>query len=167
LGKPLTSSTAEEIPRTLKQTLPAIEGFTCRTRKRELRNDVSQNCFAGLLGALVVSAGPALAAQTVPYTPEAFETAMAAGKPVLVEIHASWCPICKKQAPILSDLEKTPKFNDLVVIHVDFDTQKDAVREFGAQMQSALIVFKDGKQAGRSVGDTNPDSMAALLDKAV
>jgi thioredoxin 1 len=52
--------------------------------------------IAGLLGALVVSAGPALAAQTVPYTPEAFEAAMAAGKPILVEIHASWCPVCKK-----------------------------------------------------------------------
>ena len=32
--------------------------------------------IAGLLGALVVSAGPALAAQTVPYTPEAFEAAI-------------------------------------------------------------------------------------------
>ena len=92
---------------------------------------------------------------------------MAAGKPILVEIHASWCPVCKKQAPILSDLEKTPKFDDLVVIHVDFDAQKDAVRKLGAQMQSTLIVFKGGKETGRSVGDTNPDSIAALLDKAV
>jgi thioredoxin 1 len=123
--------------------------------------------IAGLLGALVVSAGPALAAQTVPYTPEAFEAAMAAGKPILVEIHASWCPVCKKQAPILSDLEKAPKFDDLVVLHVDFDAQKDAVRKFGAQMQSTLIVFKGGRETGRSVGDTNPDSIAALLDKAV
>jgi thioredoxin 1 len=53
------------------------------------------------------------------------------------------------------------------VIHVDFDAQKDAVRKFGAQMQSTLIVFKGGKETGRSVGDTNPDSIAALLDKAV
>jgi thiol-disulfide isomerase/thioredoxin len=115
----------------------------------------------------MASAGPALAAQIVPYTPEAFDSAVAAGKPILVEIHATWCPVCKKQAPILSDLEKNQKFDDLVVVHVDFDAQKDAVRRFGAQMQSTLIVFKGGKEAGRSVGDTNPDSIAALLDKAV
>jgi thioredoxin 1 len=53
------------------------------------------------------------------------------------------------------------------VIHVDFDAQKDAVRKFGALMQSTLIVFKGGRETGRSVGDTNPDSIAALLDKAV
>ena len=122
---------------------------------------------ACMFGALMFSIGPALAAQTLQYTPEAFDSALAAGKPILVEIHASWCPVCKKQAPILSDLEKNQEFDDLVVIHVDFDAQKDAVRRFGAQMQSTLIVFKGGKETGRSVGDTNPDSIATLLDKAV
>jgi thiol-disulfide isomerase/thioredoxin len=84
-----------------------------------------------------------------------------------VEIHATWCPTCKAQAPILSEIEKGADYKTLLVLHVDFDAQKDAVRRFGARMQSTLITFKGGKETGRSVGDTNPDSLAALLAKAI
>ena len=110
---------------------------------------------------------PASAAVTVPYTAEAFDAAQAAGKSVLVEIHATWCPTCKAQAPILSSIEQGEAFKDLLVLHVDFDSQKDAVRRLGARMQSTLITFKGGKETGRSVGDTNQASIADLLQKAL
>ena len=110
---------------------------------------------------------PALAAETVTYTPAAFDEAQKSGKSILVEIHATWCPTCKAQAPILSEIEKGADYKTLLVLHVDFDAQKDAVRRFGARMQSTLITFKGGKETGRSVGDTNPDSLAALLAKAI
>jgi thioredoxin 1 len=42
-----------------------------------------------------------------------------------------------------------PKFKDLIYFVVDFDTQKDAVRFFGAQMQSTLIAFKGTTETGR------------------
>jgi thioredoxin 1 len=34
-------------------------------------------------------------------------------------------------------------------------------------LQSTLIVFKGEKEVGRSVGDTNANSIAALLGKAI
>ena len=120
---------------------------------------------ASVAGALL--AAPAFAAETIPYTPQAFDVALKDGKSILVEIHAPWCPTCKAQAPILADLEKDAKFRDLLVVHVDFDSQKDAVRRFGAHMQSTLITFRDGKETGRSVGDTDRASIANLLDKAI
>ena len=126
-----------------------------------------RNLLACIIFASSLSAVPALAVERVNYTPAAFDSAEKAGKSILVEIHATWCPICKAQAPILAGLERDQKFNDLVVIHIDFDSQKDAVRRFGAQMQSTLITFKDGAETGRSVGDTHKDSIAALLDKAI
>src|SRR5260370_26020694 len=110
---------------------------------------------------------PALAAETVPYTPDAFDAAQKAGRSILVEIPAPWCPTCKAQKPILAELQKAPPYKDLLVVHVDFDSQKDAVRRFGARMQSTLITFKGGHETGRSVGDTNPHSIAALLAKAI
>jgi thioredoxin 1 len=120
---------------------------------------------AAVAGALI--AAPAIAAETIPYTPLAFDAAQKDGKPILVEIHATWCPTCKAQAPILADLEKDAKFQNLLVVHVDFDSQKDAVRRFGAFLQSTLIAFKDGKEMGRSVGVTDRASIAALLDKTL
>jgi thiol-disulfide isomerase/thioredoxin len=122
---------------------------------------------AGILGATVIAAPAAFAAETIAYTPAAFDAAQKTGRSMLVEIHATWCPTCKAQAPILAGLERDQKFKDLLVVHVDFDSQKDAVRRFGAQVQSTLITFKGGKETGRSVGDTDRGSIAALLDKAI
>jgi thiol-disulfide isomerase/thioredoxin len=109
----------------------------------------------------------AAAAEIKPFDPDSFAAAQQAGKPIFVAVHASWCPICKVQKPILSELTGDPKFKDLVFFVVDFDTQKDAVKQFGVRMQSTLIAFKGAAETGRSVGDRNRGSIAALLDKTL
>jgi thioredoxin 1 len=107
------------------------------------------------------------AAGVVPYSDAAFKAAQAAGQPILVEVHADWCPTCKAQTPIIGKLAADPKFKDLKIFRVDFDAMKPTVKAFGAQMQSTLIVFKGATEAGRSVGDTKEASIAALLDKSL
>src|SRR5215475_6976176 len=82
-------------------------------------------------GAVAVT--PAFAVSPQPFDEAAFAQARKAGKPIFVAIHASWCPTCKAQAPILSELMADPKFKDLVYFTVDFDSQKDVVRRFGAR----------------------------------
>jgi thioredoxin len=124
--------------------------------------------IAMLAAALVV--GGLLQAQAdtaVPYSDAAFKAAQAAGQPILIEIHADWCPTCKAQKPILDKLTGEPKFKDLKIFRVDFDAMKPVVKVFGAQMQSTLIVFKGATETGRSVGDTKEASIAALLDKSL
>ena len=98
---------------------------------------------------------------------KAFEAAQAAGKPILVEVSAPWCPVCKAQAPILSRLKSDQKFKNLVSFNVDFDSQKDLLKKFNVQKQSTLIVFKGKQETGRSTGDTNPGSIEALLGKSI
>ncbi|NLH81545.1 MAG: thioredoxin family protein [Phyllobacteriaceae bacterium] len=120
--------------------------------------------FVVLAGSAI--SGSAFAAEKVPYTQATFDAAQTAGRSILVEVHATWCPTCKAQAPILSSIEEGAAYENLVVFHVDFDGQKDAVKRFDARMQSTLITFKGGKETGRSVGDTDPTSIAALLAKA-
>jgi thioredoxin 1 len=109
----------------------------------------------------------ALAAEKQQFTPQAFAAAQSAGQSILIDIDAPWCPTCKAQAPILQKLEAEPKFKNLRVFRVDFDSQKEAVRSFKATTQSTLIVFKGAKETGRSVGDTDAASIAALLDKSL
>ena len=110
---------------------------------------------------------PALAFQPRAFDAKAFEAAQAAGKPILVEVTAPWCPTCKAQKPILSNLAAKEKFKDLVAFEIDFDSQKELLRKFGVTMQSTLISFKGAKEMGRSTGDTNAASIEALLDKSV
>lgn len=110
---------------------------------------------------------PAFGAETKTFDPQSFAAAQKAGEPIFVAIHASWCPTCKAQGPILSALMAEPKFKNLVYFIVDFDHQKDAVKFFHARMQSTLIAFKGATETGRSVGDTDRASIAALLDKTL
>lgn len=115
--------------------------------------------------ALTATASPA--AEQKAYSAAAFDAAQAAGKPILVAVHASWCPTCKAQAPILSKIEQEPRYKDLVVFRVDFDAQKDALKRFDARMQSTLIAYKGATEAARSVGDTNAATIAALAAKSL
>ena len=107
------------------------------------------------------------AASEIPFTQAAFDAALTAKQPILVEIHADWCPTCKVQAPIIKSLTEQSKFSGMAVLRVDFDAQKDIVRQFGAQQQSTLIVFKDGKEVARSVGETGLVPIAELLGKGI
>ena len=47
---------------------------------------------------------PSWATETKPFDSKAFAEAQKAGKPIFVGVHASWCPTCKAQDPILGDL---------------------------------------------------------------
>lgn len=133
---------------------------------------LTRKMFLGGAFAMVMGvAGAATAAfannTAAPFSEAAFKSAQAAGRPILVEIHADWCPTCKAQKPILDRLTSDAKFKNLQVFRVDFDAQKADVKKFGAQMQSTLIVFKGANETGRSVGDTKEASIASLLDKSL
>lgn len=101
------------------------------------------------------------------YTPAAFGAAQKAGKPIIVHITAPWCRTCAVQKPIIAKLAADPRYKDLQVFDVDFDSRKDVVKQFGATMQSTLIIYKGGKETGRTAGETKPETIAALLDKAI
>ena len=112
-------------------------------------------------------AAPAVALQGSKFTPVALADAQKSGKAVLVEVAAPWCLTCKAQQPILGKLLSTDKFKSFVKLDIDFDSQKTELRSLKVQQQSKLIVFKGDKEVGRSVGDTNPASIEALLAKAL
>jgi thioredoxin 1 len=119
------------------------------------------------LSAALLFGSIASASDKKPFDQSAFEATQAAGKPILVEITAPWCPVCKAQAPILSRLKSDPRFKDLASFDIDFDSQKDLLKKFNVQKQSTLIVFKGKQETGRSTGDTNAGSIEALLDKSI
>jgi len=129
---------------------------------------ISRRVVLTAMGAVaLLTYGRAFAAEEQPFTLEAFHAAQNQHKSILIEIHASWCTTCQAQKPILSDLFAQPKFKDLTVLRLDFDSQKKEVRDFRATMQSTLIVFKGREERGRSVGETGADAIAALLEKAI
>jgi thioredoxin 1 len=123
--------------------------------------------FAGLVAVVLLGSVPAAAAEWKEFTPDALAAAQADGKPILVDVFAAWCSVCRAQNPILTKLTREPKYKDLVVLKADFDTQKDALKPLNVRQQSTLIVFKGDKELDRSVGDTSLLSIEGLLDKTL
>jgi thioredoxin 1 len=122
----------------------------------------------GLIASFALLAAlPASAAEWKPFSASAFAAAQKEGKSILVDIFAPWCPVCRAQAPILEKLTAEPKFKDLVVFKIDFDNQPGEVRALQANQQSTLITYKGETEKGRSVGDTNQASIAALLQSTL
>lgn len=121
--------------------------------------------LAGLL--LATGLESAAAGETRPFSELAFEAAQKSGKPILVEVSAPWCPICKTQKPILAKLSSDPRFKDLQIFDIDFDSQKDLLRRLNVRMQSTLIAYKGATEVGRSVGETQPEWIEGLLEKAL
>lgn len=127
-----------------------------------------RSALVGLVLAAGLSASTrAFAFDPQPFSKKRFEDAQAAGKPILIEVTAPWCPTCKAQKPILSSLGQRPKFHDIVALQIDFDSQKELLRTFNVRMQSTLICFAGSKEVARSTGDTNAASIEAMLDKSV
>jgi thiol-disulfide isomerase/thioredoxin len=69
----------------------------------------------------------------------AFDAAQAAGKSILVEVTAPWCPTCKAQKPIREKLGAEKKVSSVVAFTIDFDSKKDLLRKFNVRMQGTLI----------------------------
>ena len=117
---------------------------------------------AVLMAAVV--ALPSLTNAGQPFDAKAFQASQAAGKSILVDVSAPWCPTCKQQKPIVQQIEK--EHPDLVVYDVDFDSAKDVLKQFRVRYQSTLIVFKGQKEVARSTGETDPVPLRALVAKA-
>lgn len=107
---------------------------------------------------------PAQAQDKTPFTQAAFEAAQKAGKSILVDVSAPWCPTCKAQAPIIGKLRKEAKYAGIVLFNVDFDSQKDVLKALNVRSQSTLIGYKGAKETTRSTGDTNPMTIEDLLE---
>jgi thioredoxin-like negative regulator of GroEL len=97
----------------------------------------------------------------------AFETDQAAGKPILLYVSAEWCETCQVQKEVINKLRADPNFRAYSIYTIDFDSEKDVVRSFGATSRSTLIVFKGKTEMGRLIGDTSEASIQALMEKGL
>ena len=94
---------------------------------------------------------------------KAFADAQAAGKTILIDVFAPWCPVCRKQQSTLQSVQKERP--NLIVFQVDYESSKDLLRRFNVQKQATLIVFKGTNEVGRLSYDADPDKIRALVAK--
>ena len=110
---------------------------------------------------LIAFATNASALEIVDYNGKSLAESITAGKKTLVWFHATWCATCKAQELVLMKIPKDQ--NHTVIIKVDFDTATKLRRELKVPTQSTFLVYKDGKEVGRSVGVTDPAELKKLV----
>ncbi len=80
--------------------------------------------------------------------------------PVLVDFWASWCGPCKMLSPIVDAVSETAE--GFTVGKVNVDEEGALAEKFGITSIPCLILFKDGKEANRSVGMIPKDKVIAF-----
>ncbi len=109
----------------------------------------------------------ATAGEIKPFNQQDFDKLTQEGKPVVLNISATWCPTCKAQKPILDGLMKQPAYKNVTLMTIDFDSEKPTLKTFKVNTQSTLIAFKGDKEVVRSVGDTTSSGLESLVKKTV
>jgi thioredoxin len=123
--------------------------------------------IAVIAALLLASPWAAIGAEIQTYSKDAFQQAQTAGKPILVFVTASWCPNCLKQQPIVDTMAKDKLFADAVLFVVNFDSDKQALKDLNVLMQSTLIAFNGKTERARSTAVTDPEAIRALFQKAL
>jgi thiol-disulfide isomerase/thioredoxin len=106
-------------------------------------------------------------AAEMPFDPVHYEAMRNSGKPFAVVFHADWCPACRVQAPVLTQLMQSQEFMGVTLFVANFDTEKVLERSLGISQHGTIVVFKDGKEAARSAGDAQYDSLSEILRRAI
>lgn len=114
-----------------------------------------------------VSNAPVQAGTDIAFEKTAFDEAQASGKSILLHVAATWCETCHAQRAVLDKLETEEAFKNYVILTIDYDSQKDVMRSFGATRRSTLIAFKGKTEVGRLVGNTRLAPIKSLLTKAL
>ncbi len=121
-------------------------------------NRVAAACLIG-----IAAVNPAVAAETRDFDDASFAAAQAQGRPILVDVKAWWCPVCASQGRTIKKLAAAPEYKNLLILHINYDKQKEAMRKFAVNKQATLIGFNGTRQTGRLDGVTDKAKIGALL----
>ena len=82
-------------------------------------------------------------------------------EPILVDFFATWCGPCNMIGPVVERLSE--ERDDVEFFNVDVDKNPDLAMKYRIQSIPALVLFKDGEEANRSIGFITKDKIEELI----
>lgn len=81
----------------------------------------------------------------------------------LVDFSAAWCGPCKMLAPVLEEISEELA-GSLDFFNADVDANDELALKYGIQNIPALVIFKNGEIADRSVGFQTKEKLKAFIN---
>lgn len=83
----------------------------------------------------------------------------------LVEFYASWCPHCQRIMPIVDEVRELVG-GAAAVVQLDIDEHPREAENAGAESVPTFIVYRDGREVWRHVGEISGDDLIAAIQMA-
>jgi thioredoxin 1 len=122
--------------------------------------------LAGIALGFLVFPG-AQAANKIPFDLAAFDAARESGRPVVLQIAATWCGPCQVMKRTVSALIEKPEFKDVTIFEADYDVNKADLQKLNAYQVTTLVLYRNRKEVERTVGETRAEMIEPLLRKAM
>ncbi len=95
-----------------------------------------------------------------------YDSAIRESKVTLVEFYATWCPHCKKMAPIVEQIKELLD-GSAAVIQLDIDLNKEAADAENVSGVPTFILYSDGKEIWRHSGEIEGNDLLAKVQSAL
>ena len=99
-------------------------------------------------------------AKETTYNKVDFDKALSEGKVVIVSSWIKYCTSCASQMKVLN--KAVNEFDNIEYFSFEV-TNKEIANSFNVQYQTTLLIFKEGNEVYRSIGETSKD----LIYKAI
>ncbi len=86
--------------------------------------------------------------------------------PVMIDFSATWCQPCKALAPTIEAVADEYS-GRLEVYNVDVEESADTAGQFGISGVPTVIIFKDGKEVDRFMGNQDLHSVKQRVEKTL
>jgi thioredoxin 1 len=95
---------------------------------------------------------------------QTFEGVRRASGPVLLDFYADWCGPCRALAPALERFAES--HSDVDVRKINVDENPRIAQEFGIRGIPTLVVLRNGRETGRTIGGVGEAEIERLVTGA-
>ncbi len=99
-------------------------------------------------------------------TAEEFEIILNSKDICVCDFSASWCMPCRMMSPVMEDVSEKYK-RKYLFYQIDIDSAEDLAEKYNVGSVPTLIVFKKGKEIGRTSGFMEMEEVEKFLNDTI